>query len=115
MANPNEEAFEAEICAWLTAYGGYEAVKDDKAQGVDINFDRVTGLDRAELLTFLGGRPGRPAVAGRTRDGVPVAAGSGARGVAGPAGRVRARGEAGRLRRPTQKHGRPRAASDDIR
>ena len=54
MATPNEEAFEAEICAWLTAHGGYDAVKDDKAQGADSDFDRATGLDRAELLTFLG-------------------------------------------------------------
>jgi type I restriction enzyme R subunit len=54
VTNPSEELFEAEICAWLTTHGGYQAVKDDKAQGVDSDFDRATGIDRVELLTFVG-------------------------------------------------------------
>ena len=53
MTNPNEAAFEAEICAWLTQSGGYDEVKDDKAQGADSDFDRATGLDRIELLRFI--------------------------------------------------------------
>jgi type I restriction enzyme R subunit len=54
MSSPNEQAFESAICDWLTAHGGYIEVKDDKAQGADSDFDRATGLDRVELLTFLG-------------------------------------------------------------
>ncbi|MGB3764403.1 MAG: type I restriction endonuclease, partial [Ornithinimicrobium sp.] len=53
MTNPNEAAFEAEICAWLTQSGGYDEVKDDKVQGEGSDFDRATGLDRIELLRFI--------------------------------------------------------------
>ena len=53
MTNPNEAAFEAEICNWLTRAGGYDEVKDDKAQGEGSDFDRATGLDRIELLRFI--------------------------------------------------------------
>src|SRR3712207_5700734 len=54
MSGPNEDRFETEIGAWLQHHGGYDAFKDDKAQGADSDFDRATGLDRVELLTFLG-------------------------------------------------------------
>src|SRR5690606_2355828 len=54
MANPNEELFESEISSWLQAHGGYVALKNDKVQGAASDFDRATGLDNAELLTFLG-------------------------------------------------------------
>ena len=53
MTNANETAFESEICTWLNQFGGYDEVKDDKAQGSDSDFDRATGLDRIELLRFL--------------------------------------------------------------
>ena len=54
MSGPNEERFEAEICAWLRAEGGYDAVKNDKTQGADRDFDPARGLDTGELFTFLG-------------------------------------------------------------
>jgi type I restriction enzyme, R subunit len=54
MSGANEERFEAEICAWLQAEGGYDSVKNDKQQGADRDFDPVRGLDTAELFTFLG-------------------------------------------------------------
>lgn len=54
MRNPQEALFEAEIAEWLAKHGGYVALKDDKAQGAGSDFDRATGLDRVELLTFLG-------------------------------------------------------------
>ena len=54
MSGPNEERFESEICAWLQAEGGYDAVKNDKQQGAVRDFDPVRGLDTAELFTFLG-------------------------------------------------------------
>ena len=54
MSGPNEEKFEAEICDWLLAEGGYDEVKNDKAQGEVRDFDPVRGLDTAELFTFLG-------------------------------------------------------------
>ncbi len=53
MTNPNEEAFEEEICAWLTTAGGYDDVKNEKAQRAGSDFDRATGLDRFELLRFI--------------------------------------------------------------
>lgn len=54
MGGPNEALFEAEICAWLQAEGGYDAVKNDREQGAAGDFDRVRGLDTGELFTFLG-------------------------------------------------------------
>lgn len=54
MSGPDEEKFEAEICAWLRAEGGYDAVKNDKAQGAVRDFNPALGLDTGELYTFLG-------------------------------------------------------------
>jgi type I restriction enzyme R subunit len=50
----NEGAFEAEICDWLVAHGGYDAVKVGNRQGAPTHFDPVRGLDTAELFAFLG-------------------------------------------------------------
>ncbi|MDQ6783607.1 MAG: DEAD/DEAH box helicase family protein [Actinomycetota bacterium] len=54
MTNPNEEQFETAICASLVARGGYQEVKNDKAQGEPRDFDPVRGLDSAELFFFIG-------------------------------------------------------------
>ena len=54
MVGPNEEKFEGEICSWLGADGGYDAVKNDKQQGDARDFDPARGLDTGELFTFLG-------------------------------------------------------------
>ncbi len=51
---PHELSFESEISAWLARQAGYDVIKDDKSQGLDSDFDRATGLDRVELLKFLG-------------------------------------------------------------
>lgn len=54
MTNPTEELFEAAICDWLAAHGGYAEVKNDKFQGEPRDFDPVRGLDTAELFVFIG-------------------------------------------------------------
>lgn len=54
MSGPNEEKFESEICSWLGAHGGYDLIKNDKAQRAFRDFDPVRGLDTGELFTFLG-------------------------------------------------------------
>ena len=54
MTNPNEELFESAICDWLVDHGGYIAVKNDKTQGEQRDFNPARGLDTAELYTFIG-------------------------------------------------------------
>ncbi len=54
MTNPDEEQFEAAICDWLTARGGYLAVKNDRSQAEPRDFDPVRGLDTVELYSFIG-------------------------------------------------------------
>jgi type I restriction enzyme R subunit len=51
LPGPNEELFESAICDFLTADGGYLAVKNDKTAPGD--FDAATGLDIAELFAFI--------------------------------------------------------------
>ncbi|MBA2283370.1 MAG: type I restriction endonuclease [Actinomycetota bacterium] len=50
----NEAGFETAICEHLLHLGGYDALKDDKAQGEPRDYDPVRGLDGVELFTFLG-------------------------------------------------------------
>lgn len=58
MSNPPEELFEQHICDWLGSYGGYSAVKNDKAQGEQRDFDPVRGLDTVEIFSFIGATQG---------------------------------------------------------
>lgn len=53
MSNPSEERFEAAICDRLAGHGGYVAVKNDRLQGDQRDFDPVRGLDLAELRAFI--------------------------------------------------------------
>src|SRR3954452_19864673 len=54
MTMPTEEQFEAHIANWLVDEAGYDAVKNDKQQVPQPDFDANHGLDTAELFTFLG-------------------------------------------------------------
>ena len=54
MRNPDEEQFEVAIRAALTDHGSYLAVKNDRLQGDQGDFDPVRGLDTAELFAFIG-------------------------------------------------------------
>ncbi len=53
MTSASEERFEAEICASLLGRGGYAAVKHDRPDGGQRDFDPVRGLDTAELFRFV--------------------------------------------------------------
>lgn len=55
---PDEAAFEAEICDWLTSRGGYDCSKVGNAAGRQGDFDAALGLDTAELMTFVGATQG---------------------------------------------------------
>lgn len=57
---PNEHAFETEVCDWLLARGGYQAVKFGNRQGQPTDYDPGRGLDTAELFTFIGATQAEP-------------------------------------------------------
>ena len=54
MTTPTEELFEQSICDSLLHRGGYDAIKNDLAQGAQPDFNPGLALDTGELFTFVG-------------------------------------------------------------
>ena len=52
VPSPNEALFERTICDWLQKSGGYVAMKNDKAQGAQSDFDRTRNGTRYALDEF---------------------------------------------------------------
>jgi len=77
VANPREHELETEVCDWLVAHGGDQAVKVGTQQGEPRDYDAVRGLDTAELLAFIGATQAEPwerlvAVYGGDRDAAQI-------------------------------------------
>jgi len=77
VANPREHELETEVCDWLVAHGGYQAVKVGTQQDEPRDYDPVRGLDTAELLAFIGATQAEPwerlvAVYGGDRDAAQI-------------------------------------------